>query len=69
MCRHATCLLLLLAPVVCPCSPPLVAPLLLLLLLLLLQACFSGGAMKFMDDHRLSYWNKLESWCVALLAR
>ena len=32
--------------------------------LALTEACFSGGAMKFMDDERLSYWNNLESWCV-----
>lgn len=30
--------------------------------LALTEACFSGGAMKFMEDERLSYWNKLESW-------
>lgn len=35
-------------------------------ILALTEACFSGGAMKFMDDERLTYWNKLESWYVVL---
>eukprot|EP00658_Telonema_sp_P-2_P037275 TRINITY_DN26820_c0_g1_i3.p1 TRINITY_DN26820_c0_g1~~TRINITY_DN26820_c0_g1_i3.p1 ORF type:complete len:179 (+),score=44.61 TRINITY_DN26820_c0_g1_i3:298-834(+) len=37
-------------------------------ILVLTEACYSGGAIKFMDDKSLSYWRELEAWPVFLIA-
>lgn len=36
--------------------------------LCLTEACFSGGAMKFMDDRALCYWRHLETWPLFFVA-
>eukprot|EP00656_Telonema_subtile_P056332 TRINITY_DN8972_c0_g1_i3.p2 TRINITY_DN8972_c0_g1~~TRINITY_DN8972_c0_g1_i3.p2 ORF type:complete len:211 (-),score=57.34 TRINITY_DN8972_c0_g1_i3:167-799(-) len=37
-------------------------------ILVLTEACYSGGAIKFMDDESLNYWRELELWPIFLIA-